>query len=143
MHQDIQSKVYKEIVENSSENLSSFKYLDMIISEALRLFPPVPFAGRTATNDFNLDGFEIPKNSTLIISIVNMHRDGKIWGSDADSFRPERFMNENLTKEQLNAFMPFTSKIHFNFLLIVSKFSYFSLSWLSRMSWKNLRTQFN
>jgi cytochrome P450 len=116
MHPQVQSKVHAEISQISLESLDfnaiiSLKYLDMIINETMRLFPVAPFVIRYATEEIFLDDKKIPKNTNLIVSIVNIHRDEKIWGNDSLIFRPERF--EELNKIQMNSFMPFKSEFSF------------------------------
>lgn len=64
MHQDVQEKVYKEIlevfngqdVEVDTENINKLKYLELVIKETMRLFPVAPVIGRKLTADIELDG---------------------------------------------------------------------------------------
>lgn len=39
--------------------------------------------------------------------LSSMHRDRRIWGADADEFKPERFLPENIDKVNPNAYRPF------------------------------------
>lgn len=57
-HPDIQEKVYQEVTEiigkdlnapTTYRNLQDMKYLELVIKESLRLYPPVPIIGRKFT----------------------------------------------------------------------------------------------
>lgn len=53
-HDHVQKRLYEEIAEsirNGHQNYNNLKYLDAVIKEALRLFPPVPFIGRVLGED--------------------------------------------------------------------------------------------
>lgn len=84
-------------------------YLEMVINESLRLYPPVPgLSCRQASTECKLsNGMTIEKGVNVVPSVFTIHRDKSIWGEDANSFRPERF--EMLDDAQLNSamFMPF------------------------------------
>ena len=124
MHPVVQQKVFNEIFEliiskdrNINNVLTSLKYLEMVINEVMRLFAEVPFILRKSSNSLVLNGLKIPNGITILIPILNIHRDETVWGDDATTFRPDRF--ENLSDIQRSAFMPFTSK----FLLFFSEFT--------------------
>ncbi|KAJ8732430.1 hypothetical protein PYW07_015029 [Mythimna separata] len=115
MYPDVQEKVYEEIqqiFDNSDrpvtpEDLPRFKYLDAVIKESLRLYPPAPFIARKVEKDLKLpSGITLVDGCTLIISIWAIHRNPKYWGDDAEVFRPERFLDTPLTHPA--AFMPFS-----------------------------------
>ncbi|SPO23518.1 related to Cytochrome P450 4F8 [Ustilago trichophora] len=84
-----------------------FKYLDWILAETLRLCPPVPGNDREAmedvvvplmhpvrlTNGETTSKLLIKKGSRLTIGIKTVNYDQRLFGKDADEFRPERFSN--------------------------------------------------
>ncbi|CAI2163281.1 713_t:CDS:2 [Funneliformis geosporum] len=78
------------------KTLKNLKYLNAVINETLRLFP-VSIGGilRQAPNDIMIDGYLIPKGTTVSASIYQVHRSKDIWGVDADLFEPERWVNGN------------------------------------------------
>lgn len=84
-------------------------YLEMVINESLRLYPPVPgLSCRQASTDCVLpNGLHIEQGVNVIPSVFSIHRDKTIWGEAANEFEPERF--EVLDVSQLNSamFMPF------------------------------------
>lgn len=85
------------------------EYLEMVINESLRLYPPVPgLSCRQASIDCKLsNGLKIEKGVNIIPSVFSIHREKTIWGNDANKFIPERF--DLLDINQLNSamFMPF------------------------------------
>lgn len=85
------------------------KYLEMVLNESLRLFPPVPgLSCRQASAELVLNsGLRVERGVNVIPSVYSIHRDPIHWGLDADKFRPERF--EMLDESELNSakFMPF------------------------------------
>lgn len=53
-HDGVQKRLYDEIIEstqNGQRNYHNLKYLDAVLKESLRLFPPVPFIGRVLGED--------------------------------------------------------------------------------------------
>lgn len=64
-HDDVQKRLHAEIAEsiqNGQRNYNNLKYLDAVLKEALRLFPPVPFIGRVLGEDTvlgNVDIFDV------------------------------------------------------------------------------------
>lgn len=115
MHNDVQDKVYKEILKvfpnenkSDSESFKSLSYLEMVIKESMRLLPPVPIVGRETLEDLELDERVVPKGVTLLINFFNLHRRKDIWGPDADDFNPERFLPENEAKRHSHTFLPFS-----------------------------------
>ncbi|PZC83859.1 hypothetical protein B5X24_HaOG200059 [Helicoverpa armigera] len=112
---DVQDKVYEELqgVFGDSdrpvtpEDLPSLKYLEAVIKETLRMYPPVPFIVRQVQKDVTLpSGITILEGCGLFISIWSIHRNPRYWGCDAEQFRPERFLDAPPTHPA--AFMPFS-----------------------------------
>ena len=75
------------------DDLTSLKFTTKCIKEAMRLYPPVPVISRTLTQDLSVDQYVIPKGTTVMLSILLMHRHPKHW-KNPDSFDPTRFDNE-------------------------------------------------
>lgn len=91
----------------SSEHLSKFPYLDMVIKETLRLYTPVPFTGRHLHEDFKIGGHVIPKGTDIWLNYFALHRNPDHW-TDPEKFDPERFSTENSTGRHPFAFVPFS-----------------------------------
>jgi len=116
MHPSYQEKTFQEInttlTEDSEITLShiqNFKYLDMVISESMRVIAPVPIVARQTSKDFQLSNeFVIPKGVQIAINIFSLHRNKSIWGSDSNSFNPEHFSRQNCAERHPYSFIPFT-----------------------------------
>jgi len=76
------------------EKISSLEYLGAVISESLRLYPSVPIDVKTAAGDDTLpDGSFVPRGTTIAYSAFGMGRSTKIWGEDAEQFKPDRWLD--------------------------------------------------
>ncbi|KAJ7793505.1 cytochrome P450 [Mycena olivaceomarginata] len=101
LHPSVQSKLREELLSIATDDptmdeLNSFPYLENVVREVMRVYPPVAFSRREAMEDDSYDTI-----STLIqIPISAVHRDKEIWGADADIFRPERW---DATSEAVSA----------------------------------------
>ncbi|TYH11823.1 hypothetical protein ES288_A06G016400v1 [Gossypium darwinii] len=77
------------VTESDTKNLV---YLESIIKETLRLYPPAPLsATHKAIEDCTVDGYDVSAGTWLIFNLHKIHRDPHIW-TDPFEFRPERFM---------------------------------------------------
>lgn len=99
-HPDVAEKVRQELADvcgirgPAYEDMSRLPYLQAVLSEALRLYPSVPVDTKVAANnDTWPDGTFVPRGTTVIYDIYCMGRDTKIWGDDAEKFRPERWLD--------------------------------------------------
>ncbi|PRQ24457.1 putative cytochrome P450 [Rosa chinensis] len=57
--------------------------MNMIISESLRLYPPVIQLVKKAERESRLGKLIVPTNIDSVIPIVALHHDPQIWGQDA------------------------------------------------------------
>ncbi|NP_001266437.1 cytochrome P450 4C1-like precursor [Bombyx mori] len=114
-HQDVQEKVYEELKEVFgdsdrpivADDLPKLKYLEAVIKETMRLYPPVPLIVRKVDKDVTLPtGLTLVKNCGIVINIWAVHRNPLYWGDDADIFRPERFIDTPIKHPA--AFMAFS-----------------------------------
>ncbi|WOH13214.1 hypothetical protein DCAR_0832723 [Daucus carota subsp. sativus] len=80
----------------NDEKLEKMQYLHAALSETLRLYPAVPVDGRCAEEDDILpDGYKLRKGDGVYYLSYAMGRMPRIWGDDAEDFRPERWLNSD------------------------------------------------
>ncbi|XP_046395180.1 methyl farnesoate epoxidase-like [Ischnura elegans] len=119
LNPDIQKKVQDELDEViGKDRLPSFQdrdshlipYTEATVLEILRsstVVPlSVPHAPLMAQKDIEFRGYVIPKDSTILVNLHQLHHDPKIWG-DPENFRPERFLNAEGKVIRNEAYMPF------------------------------------
>lgn len=108
-HPDIQNHVYEEqkaIFGNVRRAASFFDttqmhYLERVILETIRLYPPVPVIAREVQEHVKLASLPvtIPAGATVVIGVMGMHRRKDIYENpkkfDPDNFLPERTQNRN------------------------------------------------
>lgn len=84
-------------------------YTTAVTREVLRLYPPVPFFGRTSISDAVVCGFSIKNGSTACFSPWYMGRDTFAWGQTAEDFVPERWLGNTSTGGAASTFqwLPF------------------------------------
>ncbi|KAJ0964198.1 hypothetical protein J5N97_029320 [Dioscorea zingiberensis] len=81
----------------SLEELREMNYLHAALSEAMRLYPPVPLLPRCAAEDDVLpDGTVVKKGWTLMYNAYAMGRMESIWGKDCMEMRPERWLEDGV-----------------------------------------------
>ncbi|XP_039948222.1 probable cytochrome P450 313a4 isoform X1 [Bactrocera tryoni] len=117
MHPEIQERLFQEICSVFPDEITSVEYddlkklpyLDMCVSEALRLVPPAAFIGRQTVHDTELcPGVILPKGTQVLLAIYVLHRRKEIWGPDAHRFNPDNFLPENVAKRHPYSYMPFS-----------------------------------
>lgn len=75
------------------DDLPALSHTENIVTESLRLYPPVYAILREPTRDVNLAGYPIPAGSTLTLSQYVVHRDPTLY-EDPMAFRPDRWTAE-------------------------------------------------
>lgn len=109
-HPDVQAKLKQEIdevLETSNgevtyEAIYKLKYLDAVISEVLRLYPPLAFVERVCEEAYELPPalpsekpFVLKKDMIVWVPVHAIHRDEKYY-DNPDRFCPERFLDSNM-----------------------------------------------
>ncbi|CAH0723003.1 unnamed protein product, partial [Brenthis ino] len=89
------------------EGVEKLEYLDMVLSESLRKYPPIGAIQRRCTNSTILpSGIKIEKDDIVVIPIYALHRDEKLFPRQS-VFDPERFSPENVSKIAKFSYLPF------------------------------------
>lgn len=74
----------------TAEQLERLRFVDQVLKEALRLYPPIHAGNRRARCPLTLGGYRVPEGSRVMLSIYLTHRDPEHW-PDPDAFDPDRF----------------------------------------------------
>ncbi|KAF5303960.1 hypothetical protein FQA39_LY01745 [Lamprigera yunnana] len=116
LNQNIQQKMRDEINEVSSlhngiltfESLNELIYMEKVLEEVLRKYPPVPLLDRVCTKDFQIPGTNIiiEKGTRVTIPSIGIQHDPEYF-PEPEKFDPERFSIENRTNIKSFAYMPF------------------------------------
>ena len=87
-------------------DLPALRYTEMVLAEAMRLYPPAWAIGRMSLESFELRGLRIEARSILIASPYVMHRDPR-WFPDPERFDPERWQPEARDARPKFSYFPF------------------------------------
>lgn len=91
----------------TDEKLNKLIYLEMAIKETMRFWPPAPFFARYVSKDMEIGSVVVPAGANIGIPVMQMNKNKKIWGENADQFNPDRFSVENYEKVHPYAYLPF------------------------------------
>jgi cytochrome P450 len=91
----------------------SWRYLDGVVSETLRLYPPAAISARTVATPFSFAGTEVPAGRTVIFSPYVTHRLPELWPEPL-RFRPERWdpAGPGCRRPAPHEFLPFGGGTH-------------------------------
>lgn len=103
LNSEIQKKLYQEISSMHNnlngdridyKSIAKLKYLDQVVSEVLRKWPPLVSNDRKCTKDFLYEDdenrrFFIKKGQLLYLPIYSIHHDPKYY-SEPEKFGPSR-----------------------------------------------------
>lgn len=119
LNPDIQEKLFVEIdcikkELNGSpltyETIPKMKYLDMVVSEALRRWCPIPFLERTCNRPYVLENADekvkLQAGDGIFIPTYALHMDEKYFKKPL-KFDPERFSEENRNSIRTGTYLPF------------------------------------
>ncbi len=87
-------------------DMPNLPYMDWVLSESMRLYPPVWMMGRRAIEDFEMGGYSFPAGTLFGLSQWVLHRMPELWG-DADAFRPERWEATEIKQVPQWSYFPF------------------------------------
>jgi cytochrome P450 len=108
---DLQARVVDEVAalgqrELTAEDVAALPYTVAVVREALRLCPPSPALGRTATRDIEIDGYRVPAGSLVLYGTAAVQRDPSLW-ERADEFEPDRFLGDAAKNRDRWQYAPF------------------------------------
>nr|XP_049705016.1 cytochrome P450 4C1-like [Helicoverpa armigera] len=107
MYQELQKVLEKEKRDINKHDLPKLVYMEAVIKETLRLYPPAPRFARTSNVDVKLKNYTLPDNCTYAISVYGLHRHA-MWGPDKDQFIPDRWLDPARLPKNPNFFAAFS-----------------------------------
>lgn len=112
-HPEVERELHRELDEVLGDrpptvaDLEKLPYTEMVVSEALRMYPPVYGIARRATEDVVIgDEWKVTKGSEVMIWVYWTHHDPRFY-PEPDVFRPERFAPEAAAALPKMAWLPF------------------------------------
>lgn len=116
LNHDIQEKLRDEIQMAVEENdgkltydsIFEAKYLEMVINESLRKYPPIPSLQRKCAKDFDIPGtnLRVPKGTSIELPVYALQHDDEYF-PQPEKFDPERFSPENVKARDPFTYLPF------------------------------------
>ncbi|XP_065207592.1 probable cytochrome P450 6a14 [Planococcus citri] len=116
INQDIQEKLRQEVEtvktqcggKLTAECLKDFNYMDMVLAETLRKYPPLPVLHRESVEDYVIPDTKIrlPARTKIQIPVYSIHHDWKYY-PNPEKFDPERFNAENKLSRMNGTYIPF------------------------------------
>lgn len=94
-------------------DLDALTYLNGVVHETLRLYPPGVISARKVMRDLAFDGHRIPAGRLLIFSPYVTHRLPELWPQPTE-FRPSRWDpgSPDYRKPAAGDFIPFSGGLH-------------------------------
>ncbi|XP_015114680.1 cytochrome P450 6k1 [Diachasma alloeum] len=121
-HPEVQDKLRQEIKAALDENdgkltyemtTSGLPYLDAVLAEVLRFYPPLPYLDREASYDYKIPGTDLvlKKGTPVLIPMLGLHFDEDYF-PDPFRFNPDNFSEENKKARKGGVYMPFGDGPH-------------------------------
>ena len=114
-HLSIDQTFYQELREECSEmsytditDLKNGIKGESLFSEAMRMYPPVPFSVRYVMRDTVVDNYKLEAGTYVAIGPLVLHNDNRYW-QEPEKYNPRRFLN---TEEPNEAYYPFSGGAH-------------------------------
>lgn len=88
------------------DDIPNLPFARMVLSEAMRLYPPAFAMGRETIEPYQVRDYTLPVGSTVFISQYIMHRDPRYW-FDFARFDPSRWTPEAQARRPKFSYFPF------------------------------------
>jgi cytochrome P450 len=87
-------------------DLPRLRYAEMVVTESMRLYPPVYSLTRRVIEPCEVGGHRIVPETTLVMSQWVVHRDAR-WFDEPAAFQPDRWENDLVKRLPRYAYFPF------------------------------------
>ena len=90
----------------SAADVAQLTYANLVVREAMRLYPPAWVMSRRACEDVDVHGYTLPAGSNVIVSPWVTHHDERFF-PNPEEFRPERWATAAAQELPKFAYLPF------------------------------------
>lgn len=87
-------------------DVRELEYTDRVLTEAMRLYPPVYTMFRESVEPVELADYELPPGSVFMLPQWGVHRDPR-WYDDPGKFDPDRWLSDHAAERPRFAYFPF------------------------------------
>jgi enediyne biosynthesis protein E7 len=114
-HPEVEARLHAEIDASaevavpSLQSMEALPYSNLVVREAMRLYPPVWVVSRRTIEADTLSGYTVPPGTDVFFSPYYLHRHPAFW-TDPEKFIPERFANED--ERPKLTYLPFSAGAH-------------------------------
>lgn len=111
-HADVEARLHEEIDRElegrlpAADDFARLKYTEMVLAEAMRMYPPAWTMGRQALKDYPIDNFTVPAGSIILMSPWVMQHDERYY-PDPFTFDPERWTPARREARPKFSYFPF------------------------------------
>ena len=103
-HPEVERRLHAELDERDGG-----KYLQAVLLETLRLFPPARHIDRCPVHDLQVGGFRLEQGANILVSPLVMHADSRVYERPSE-FDPERWLGG--ADRVRGAYVPFGAGAH-------------------------------
>jgi cytochrome P450 len=109
---EIQERMHDEVVRELGErvpqwqDMKSLELTRNVFRETLRLFPPVGFMARQASQGCPMRGKQVEEGATVVVAPWLIQRHRQLW-STPDEFNPDRYQDDASRESLQQAYLPF------------------------------------
>ncbi|KAH8287206.1 hypothetical protein KR054_004324 [Drosophila jambulina] len=116
-HEEVQQKLFHELSEHFGRDLdraleyadfAALPYLNCVVKESLRLYPPIPAVARCLETDLEIEGGHMPAGTNVVVLLWQLLRDESLF-ADPLLFLPERHLGEEAARLGAYSYIPFSA----------------------------------
>ncbi|XP_050745947.1 cytochrome P450 4ae1 isoform X3 [Drosophila biarmipes] len=116
-HEAVQKRLFEELNEHYGQNLSrgvvyldfaELPYLNCVVKESLRLYPPIPAVARCLEKDLAVDGGYVPAGTNVVVLLWQLLRDETLFANPL-LFHPERHLGAEASRLGPYSYIPFSA----------------------------------
>ncbi|MBV1857596.1 MAG: cytochrome P450 [Nannocystaceae bacterium] len=88
------------------DDVVKLPFIDAVLKESMRVYPPVYVFGREALEDAEIAGWVIPRRAQVLTPVWAIHRDPR-WYEEPEVFNPQRWLDGLAERLPKHAYLPF------------------------------------